>query len=223
MSGRADGSPPQSYAEREKLASLPPGAARRKRLYLAGWQGADSESRRFADRWIPEWERLYLGGLTSWRHGEFEEAAARLQSALALAPLQTPVRLALASLQAVVTRLKALQTLSLANPSREVLVAMAAIMARQGRYEEAQSALRKRRCTLSPAESRCVAVGRRDGRNSVGRNTPCGPRWRSFARTGVPRDACAQRVQRRSPEDSPPGQRTLSSRAGSSDVPTPKA
>lgn len=143
LSHLAEGSPPRSYATVEARIIAARAAAARKRLYLAGWQGMEPTDGDCGDQWIPAWERLYLEALIRWYHEDLEESESLLNSALALAPLQTPVRLALASLQAVRESNEALDTLSADEPTREILVARAAILARLGRYEDAQSTLSK--------------------------------------------------------------------------------
>ncbi len=90
---------------------------------------------------LPIWERAVLQALTYWRLGDVEAATAELDAALAHNPHQTSIRLALACLRSPDAPEAALAVLDHDEPTRQVLISRAALLARTGRYDEAAEAL----------------------------------------------------------------------------------
>jgi len=92
-------------------------------------------------RGLSRWKRNYIEGLGAWRQGNPEGAAAHLESAFRENPQQTPVRLALATLLSNRSPAAALDLVDVREPTFETAVARSALLARQGRCDEAVSAL----------------------------------------------------------------------------------
>lgn len=90
---------------------------------------------------LPLWELEYLTGLRNWQLGENQNAVARLRRSLDLNAFQTCTRLGLASLSAYCDTEAALGFLEHAEPTRELFLTRSVILARMGRFDEAESAL----------------------------------------------------------------------------------
>ena len=90
---------------------------------------------------LPEWERHYLEALFCWQAGATHAALAALEAALTANPAQTPVRLALAARLAPDAPERALEVVTIDRPTRQICVARTALLARLGRFDEAEQAL----------------------------------------------------------------------------------
>lgn len=90
---------------------------------------------------LPDWERAYLDGLRAWQRGDRSAARVKLLEALAANPAQTGVRVAASALKAQAEPDEALGLLQTAEPTRQMLGASAALLARLHRYDQAHEAL----------------------------------------------------------------------------------
>lgn len=113
-------------------------AAALARLSLA--RGA-SEGALPSTRNIPDWEQSYLRGLGCWQRKELDLAIERLRDALVQNPHQTCVRLALSTVVARRSPEEALELSVHEEPTRDLLIHRAALLARVGRYFEATEEL----------------------------------------------------------------------------------
>jgi len=141
LAALADPHPPRTYAEAETQRLAARAAAALARARLARWRDDGGALTSPAGRLLPAWERGYLQALTHWQRHDDEAAALVLQDALEQNPHQTSIRLALASLLAARSPEVALHMLVHAEPTREVYAMQAALLARLGRYGEAEDAL----------------------------------------------------------------------------------
>lgn len=165
----ADEHLPRTYAEAEtqRIAARATAALARARVA----QRCDDRGvlTSTAGQLLPAWEREYLQGLVRWQLNDHEGAIAGLKTALEHGPRQTPVRLALAVLVANSSPEAALDLLEYNEPTREMLVAQAALLARLGRYGEAENALA--RCLEDAATAEPMryswAVGRGQSRRQA--------------------------------------------------------
>jgi hypothetical protein len=110
------------------------------RLALARGAG---EALRLTQAKLPPWEDAYLQGLSFWQHGDKATAREFLREALARNPQQTCTRLALSSLVAEQFPEEALDLTQHAEPSRDLLIHRAALLARMTRYDDAELVLRQ--------------------------------------------------------------------------------
>lgn len=133
--------PPRTYAEAElrRIASRAAAALARARLAQRRDDGSAVTSP--AGQRLPAWEREYLQALARWQRNDLYQAGAGLEEALQRNPHQTAIRLALAALGAARSPEAALKALDCNEPTREARVARAALLARMGRYGEADGAL----------------------------------------------------------------------------------
>jgi tetratricopeptide (TPR) repeat protein len=123
--------------EADRLDARVAAAAARAEIAL----GRSGEAALAAADALPVWERRYLVGVGHWRVGDFRAARRELTSARDAGPGQTCTRLALAALIAPNEPHEALRLLECDEPTRELLIARAALLARLGRFEEAELAL----------------------------------------------------------------------------------
>jgi hypothetical protein len=128
--------PGHAAAEAQRIAVRTRAALVRARL-AEGWVERDP----LAGESLPAWERDYLLALTAWRLGEHEQVVPALRAALLANPGQTCIRLALATALAPHSPDEALQALDHPEPTREMLIARAALLARQGAFSESAQAL----------------------------------------------------------------------------------
>ena len=133
--------PPSPYgqAESRRLAARAAAALTRGHLALNRNDPGPLLSR--AGKLLPVWERRYLQGLTSGQLHQDSKAAAALRTSLTQNSGQTAVRLALAVQISAGSPGASLQVLECEEPTRELLVTRAALLARQERFEEAEEAL----------------------------------------------------------------------------------
>ena len=131
----------RSYADTETRRISARATAALARAHLARLAGDDAILTGPAGTMLPQWEREYLSGLMRWVANDRDRAKTRLEKALALNPHQSCTRLALANMFAEQEPEKAIELLETAEPTREVLVSLAALLARLGRYDEAEAAL----------------------------------------------------------------------------------
>jgi hypothetical protein len=141
LASEADERPARSLAGAVSRRLSARAAAALARSQLAQGRGDDGALSGAVGLWLPAWEREYLRALAIWQLGDQEAATTRLRAALDLNPHQTPTRLALAALLAEQSPEVALQTLEHDEPTREIYAARAALLARLGRYREAEEAL----------------------------------------------------------------------------------
>lgn len=134
--------------ERRRLAPRAAGALVRARLSQHRDDGGVLASA--AGLLLPAWERSYLAGLVRWVVGDVGGAISELKRSLEQSPLQSPTRLALGSAMAPRDPEAALAVLTWDHPTRQALIASAAILARLGRFELAQQAIE--RCEAAGSE-----------------------------------------------------------------------
>jgi hypothetical protein len=138
---QAQAQPPRNYAEAMSRRLASRAAAALSRAQLANGASDGGVLANPAGRLLPAWEQHYLQGLFQWRSGDEARARLELEAALQQSPGQTPVRLALAVCLAGKDPETALGLLEHPNPTREMLVTQAMLLARLGRYAEAGEAL----------------------------------------------------------------------------------
>gem|GEM_PF-3191720 len=143
LASEATEQPARSLAEAVSQRLSGRAAAALVRAQLAQGRDDDGALGGPARLWLPAWEREYLRSLARWRFGDREAAATGLRAALDLNPHQTSTRLALAALLAERSPEMALQTLEHEEPTREIYAARAALLARLGRYREAEETLNR--------------------------------------------------------------------------------
>ncbi|MGE0129094.1 MAG: hypothetical protein AB7U82_13530 [Blastocatellales bacterium] len=141
MASETDEQPARGLAEAVSRRLSARAAAALARAQLAQGRGDDGALGGPASLHLPAWEREYLRALSRWHLGDQEAATTCLRTALDLNPHQTPTRLALAALLAGQSPEIALQTLEHDEPTREIYAARAALLARLGRYREAEETL----------------------------------------------------------------------------------
>jgi tetratricopeptide (TPR) repeat protein len=139
---------PRTYEEAETQRLAARAAAAVTRSWLARKSGDSSVLLNPAGQLLPIWEREYLQALALWQHNNLYGAISGLEDALRHNPYQTAIRLALAVLLARQSPEKALSELEGAESTREIYVSQAALLARRGSYDEAESALS--RCWTEP-------------------------------------------------------------------------
>jgi hypothetical protein len=132
---------PRTFAAAVTRRTAARAAAALARLRLALRRDDGSAITSAAGQLLPEWEREFLKALARWQSNNLYAATETLEEALRLNPQQTCLRLALAALFAPARPDAALQLLRDGTPSRESLVAMTALLARLGRFEEAERTL----------------------------------------------------------------------------------
>lgn len=137
----ADAPLPSGYAGREQLRLAARAAAAYTRSELARGRDAGEALASSAARNLPAWERSYLKGLGLLALGQRAPAATELAAALAKNPNQDSVRTALAFALAERSVEAALDALEHPEPAWALLVSRALLLARLGRYPEAQASL----------------------------------------------------------------------------------
>jgi tetratricopeptide (TPR) repeat protein len=132
---------PQTFSEAESRHIAARAAAALARLRVAQRRDDGGVFASPAGQFVPLWEREYLQALVYWQGNNMDEAITNLQAALASNPCQTPIRLALAALLASSSADAALSVLDYNEPTREMLSLQATLLARLGRYPEAENVL----------------------------------------------------------------------------------
>ena len=143
---------------------------------------------------LPAWELEYLRGLVMWRVGDVPAAKGRLERALELNPHQGMIRLALAALPFGGCPDHALEILDVEDPSREALLARAALLARSQRYDAAEEALQSSDSEQAPCEplraTWAMAVSDREFRRAALRSALAESRGEWSAAECAWREAC---------------------------------
>ncbi|MCD4786497.1 MAG: hypothetical protein K8T10_21940 [Candidatus Eremiobacteraeota bacterium] len=140
--------PPRTYEEAETRRISARASSAINRIRIARWHDNEDIINSPAGMLIPTWEREYLQGLSRWQFDDYETATSLLRSALELNPHQTPVRLALGALMAPDSPDEALKILECESPTYEITISRAGLLARTGRFDEAEKALA--RCNAKP-------------------------------------------------------------------------
>jgi hypothetical protein len=109
---------------------------------------------------LPVWERDYLLGLSQLADNHREEARVHLENSWRMSPRQGFIAIALAGLVAPRAPEEALAFLATAEPSRQVLIARAALLARCNRNQEAQLCLDKSQILPGEAARFCRPAAR---------------------------------------------------------------
>ena len=122
------------------------------RYRLSKGRGDEGILDAFPANLLPAWEMEYLRGLVMWRLDDVPVAKGCLERALELNPHQGMVRLALAALPVGGCSDRALEILDIEDPSREVLLARAALLARSHQYDAAEEAMQSSEREQAPCE-----------------------------------------------------------------------
>ena len=133
--------PPQTFSEAESRRIAIRAAAAVVRLRVAQRRDDGGVLTSPAGQMLPAWEREYLQALENWQSNNIDKAVATLQASLASNPYQTPNRLALAALLVASSPDTALSVLEHNKPTREMFSLQATLLARLGRYSEAENVL----------------------------------------------------------------------------------
>lgn len=134
--------PPRTYGEAEFRHISARATAALACSRLARWLDIEDLLTSPAGQSLPAWERMYLRGLSLWQSNDCDRATSLMQTALEYNPYQTPIRLSLAILLAVQSPEEALEVLKYEEPTIEMLITQAALLARLGRYRKAKETLK---------------------------------------------------------------------------------
>jgi hypothetical protein len=143
LTGDGDDQGPATFARtvKDRLAARAAAACARARL--AGWRKNTDVMNGATARFLPAWEREYLTGLSLWQRDDPMSALSAIKAAMRLNPNQTAIKRALAGLLAARSPDEALSALDHDEPTRDMFAARAQLLARRGRYNEADYALKR--------------------------------------------------------------------------------